>query len=108
MYGLRDMHCAQMQRRLLDIGAFVLSWSGFDDQHRAAMDVIEVSIRKQIATLAVFSLLVILAQMPCSIFSKSVRLDEFPCRAAGGLMVGPIAALIEHASAILNELCAYS
>jgi hypothetical protein len=97
-------HSAQVPRRLLNIGALVFPCTGFGDEHRAAMDVLEIAERKPVTTFAVLGFLIVLPEMPSSKFDEAAGFDEFGCRAAGRLVVRPVAWLIEYASAILDQL----
>jgi hypothetical protein len=86
-----------VRRRPLYIGVRELNRAGFSDQHRAAMNVVEVAIRKAETMLPAFGLFIILAQMPSSNSARPCVSMNLLAALRARLMIGPVTALIEHA-----------
>ena len=100
----RHEHAVQVRGCQLDIVIFVSPSTRLRSQHCAAMNILEVAIRKLVAALAAFGGLVILPQMPSSEFGEAVRCDKLVLGIARRPVVGPIAWLIKHATPVLDHL----
>jgi hypothetical protein len=67
----------KMSGRAFDVNVLVLARPTFRGKDSAAVDLLEIAIRKLVPSFGILGEAVVDAQIPSSIFSKAMRVDEF-------------------------------
>ena len=86
----------QVRGRPFNFKMFILSCSALGGKHCAAVDFYEISIRKLVPLLGVFTLLVVDSQMPLAILGETVCGDEVVFFLGRWLVFAPRIPIIDY------------
>jgi hypothetical protein len=94
----------QVMRGFFNVKVLVLTRSAFGADHATAVNILEITVGKLVPPFGVFRLLVVDAQMPFSVFFKSMPLDEVVFLLRGRLVLAPCVPFVEHEFSGADEL----
>src|SRR5581483_3314868 len=99
----RIQHAMQMRYRKFYIIIFLSPGARLGGQQSTAVDFLEIAVRKLVATLGFFALLVIYAEMPFGVIGVAAPLDEFVFLPGGRLVFTPRIAVIGDVLSVSDQ-----
>jgi hypothetical protein len=97
-------HSVQMCRRVFDVKVLVLACAAFRSKHSAAMDFVEIPVRKFVVSLGIFRTLIVDSKIPLAKFRKTVKAKEFVFVLSQRPMLTPRIPFVEYKLAFVDKV----